>query len=57
METNWAPLIDASDMELRALMEAQDQPNVKAVLERLLTSLDDPNGVISAFQSFAGAGS
>jgi len=57
VETNWAPLIDASDMELRALMEAQDQPNVKAVLERLLTSLDDPNGVISAFQSFAGAGS
>ena len=50
----WAPLIDVTDMSLRELFTADDS-NVASCIQRLVNSLDDPNGVISAFQSFASA--
>jgi hypothetical protein len=49
-------LPDLSDVDLRELFR-DDDTNLPQVIERLVDSLDDPDGVISAFQSFAGGGS
>ena len=44
------PLFDVSSMSFDELM-ADDSPNLAACIQRLVTSLDDPNGIITAFQS------
>ena len=49
-------MVDASAESLRDLF-ADDDSNLAACVNRLVANLDDPDGVISAFQSFAsGAG-
>lgn len=48
----WAPLVDVSGLPLAALT-ATSQPVLAQALRRVLAGLDDPNGVISAFDSFA----
>lgn len=47
-----APLVDVSDLAVDDLMSSTD-PNLLACVQRLVSELDDPNGIISAFQSFA----
>ena len=47
-----APLVDASRIPLHELMNSDD-PVLTRSLQRVLLSLDDPDGVISAFQSYA----
>jgi hypothetical protein len=47
-----APLLDMSDVQLRAAL-ADSSPAYARAIDRLVKSLDDPNGVISAFSSFA----
>jgi hypothetical protein len=47
----WAPLTDVSGRPLSALHPSADTQLARS-LERLIRSLDDPNGVISAFGSF-----
>ena len=48
----FTPVIDLSSVSLRELLHKR-QPEVKTSLQQVIRSLDDPNGVISAFQSFA----
>jgi hypothetical protein len=50
-EPGWAPLIDVSRTPLRQLRRG-DVTVFDRSLDRLIKSLDDPNGVISAFGSF-----
>ena len=50
----WAPLVDAKGISVRELIESGDAVLARSV-KRLVDSLDDPNGVISAFNSFASA--
>lgn len=45
------PLLDVSQMSIAELRGASN-PLLDRCLDRLLKSLDDPNGVISAFGSF-----
>ncbi len=47
-----APLFDVTGMSFDALL-ADDSPNLAACIQRLVASLDDPNGIITAFQSMA----
>jgi FXSXX-COOH protein len=49
----WAPLIDVSDMSIADLLAAGQDSTLARSVARLVESLDDPNGVISAFSSFA----
>jgi hypothetical protein len=51
--TEDAPLVDASEISLEELADPDANPALDRSLRRLLTSLDDPNGIISAFNSFA----
>jgi hypothetical protein len=51
-ESNWIPLIDVSGVPIRDLIGHTDT-TLARVLRQVIASLDDPNGVISAFQSFA----
>lgn len=46
------PLFDATQMDLEALA-ANDDPNLAACIDAILGTLNDPDGIISAFQSFA----
>lgn len=46
------PLIDVSQILLTDLMSSED-PNLDLYIRRFVASLDDPDGIISAFQSFA----
>ncbi len=48
----WTPLIDVSDMATTELL-ANGNLVLARTVQRLVRSLDDPDGVISAFQSFA----
>ncbi|MDG6104881.1 FXSXX-COOH protein [Dactylosporangium aurantiacum] len=48
----WAPLIDVSDLPLTELLSTGDSVLARSV-QRLVRSLDDPDGIISAFQSYA----
>ena len=50
-EPRWAPLIDVSSRSISALRPRGDTMLAQS-LDRLIKSLDDPNGVISAFGSF-----
>ena len=47
----WAPLVDVSRTPIGELRRGDDTVLDRA-LDRLIQSLDDPNGVISAFGSF-----
>jgi FXSXX-COOH protein len=53
-ESGWAPLIDVTHVSLRELFAADDS-NLGSCIQRLVDGLDDPDGVISAFQSFPSA--
>jgi FXSXX-COOH protein len=48
----WAPLPDTSALPILAL-SASDGTVLGRSLRQVVRSLDDPNGVISAFDSFA----
>ncbi len=50
----WAPLVDVSTMSMSDLIGNSDSVLAKSV-QRLADSLDDPDGIISAFQSFTSA--
>jgi len=50
-ESDWVPLIDVSGVPIRDLIGQTDTRFARA-LRQVIASLDDPNGVISAFQSF-----
>jgi FXSXX-COOH protein len=51
--SQWAPLIDVSDVPLRDMLaDGRGNPALARSTQRLVRSLDDPNGVISAFSSF-----
>jgi hypothetical protein len=54
VDHDWVPLIDVTDASLRHLLADADS-NIARCINRLVTSLDDPHGVISAFGSFASA--
>lgn len=53
---DWEPLPDVSGRNLSQLVKGtpEDSP-LRRALDRLVKSLDDPEGVISAFSSFAEA--
>jgi FXSXX-COOH protein len=51
-EPQWAPLVDMSDIALDSVRADDDSPLARSI-RRVLRSLDDPNGVISGFESFA----
>lgn len=46
------PLVDVTGIPVEELLSSTD-PNLLACVQRVVASLDDPDGVISAFQSFA----
>jgi FXSXX-COOH protein len=48
----WAPLIDVTGISIADLHKSGD-PILTRSVDRLVESLDDPNGIISAFNSFA----
>ncbi len=48
----WVPLIDVSELSVTELIDGADTVFAQ-VIRQVVQSLDDPNGVISAFQSFA----
>jgi FXSXX-COOH protein len=48
----WAPLVDVSQLPLQQLTATDDSILGRSV-RRLIASLNDPNGVISAFTSYA----
>ena len=50
-EAEFAPLVDASQVAIVDLIGSGDTALNRCV-QRLIDSLDDPNGVISAFASF-----
>ena len=52
VDQDWVPLIDVTDASLRDLFADADS-NLARCVQRLVTSLDDPDGVIAAFGSFA----
>jgi FXSXX-COOH protein len=47
----WVPLIDVTDVSMAEMVASQDTVLGRCV-DRLIGSLDDPDGIISAFQSF-----
>ena len=52
----WQPLLDVSQRSVVELLAGGDtgaSPALARCVDRSLRSLDDPNGVISAFQNFA----
>lgn len=49
VEVEFAPLLDVT---VAPFAELRGNPILDRCLDRLLKSLDDPNGVISAFGSF-----
>lgn len=51
-QSAWAPLIDVSDLPIMEMLGTGDSVLARSV-QRLVRSLDDPDGIISAFQSFA----
>ena len=48
----WAPLVDITGISIADLYRSGD-PILTRSVDRLIASLDDPNGIISAFNSFA----
>jgi uncharacterized protein YegL len=52
MTEEFAEIPDLTDVDLRKVF-ADGGTNLDACMRRLLDGIDDPDGVISAFQSFA----
>lgn len=53
---DWEPLPDVSGRNLSQLVKGTpEDSSLRRALDRLVKSLDDPEGVISAFSSFAEA--
>ena len=48
----WIPLIDVTDLPMAEIL-AGDDTVLGQCVRRLVDSIDDPDGIISAFQSFA----
>ncbi|WP_155372963.1 hypothetical protein [Catellatospora vulcania] len=47
----WSPLVDLSDRPLLDAIQGGDDALARAA-RRVISALDDPDGIISAFQSF-----
>lgn len=47
----WVPLIDVSEISMADIVTSENPVLVRCI-DRLVGSLDDPDGIISAFQSF-----
>ena len=50
-DPGWTPLIDVRSIPLSKLVATRDS-TLNRSMRRLVESLDDPNGVLSAFSSF-----
>jgi FXSXX-COOH protein len=48
----WAPLVEVSHRPIADLLAGGADPALARSVQRLVRSLDDPDGVISAFNSF-----
>jgi len=48
---SWSPLVDLSDRPLLDVIKGGDDALARAA-RRVIRALDDPDGIISAFQSF-----
>ena len=48
----WEPLPDLSEKSMAALLDGVGGEQLQRSARQLVASLDDPNGVISAFSSF-----
>ncbi|GIF49516.1 hypothetical protein DFJ67_4794 [Asanoa ferruginea] len=48
----WAPLAEVSGLPISELATSGADPALALSMRRLVNSLDDPDGVISAFSSF-----
>lgn len=48
----WAPLAEVSSRPITDLVASGADPALARSVQRLVRSLDDPDGVISAFSSF-----
>jgi hypothetical protein len=53
-EGHWAPLVDVSDVKLVDMLAADENSPISRAARRVVESLDDPAGVISAFGSYVG---
>lgn len=55
MSDEFAPLIDVSQTSLASLADliSDDNSALSLCLQRLVAGLDDPDGIISAFQNMA----
>lgn len=51
-DPGFVPVIDVSRLSLAQLTRS-NRPEMNRSLRQVIDTLDDPNGVISAFQSFA----
>jgi FXSXX-COOH protein len=51
-DQGFVPVIDVSRLSLAELSQG-NHPEMARSLRQVIDTLDDPNGVISAFQSFA----
>ena len=51
-DEGWVPLVDVSELPATAIFAGDDTVLARS-LRQVLRNLDDPNGVISAFDSFA----
>lgn len=51
-KTQFAPLLDVSGMAIGELHALADNPILKRSIGRLVDSMTEPDGVISAFGSF-----
>ncbi len=47
----WAPLVDLADRPVLEVIQGGDDALARAA-RRVIGALDDPDGIISAFQSF-----
>ncbi|MCP2328833.1 hypothetical protein HDA40_007340 [Hamadaea flava] len=47
----WSPLVDLSDRRMLDVIQGGDDALARAA-RRVIRALDDPDGIISAFQSF-----
>lgn len=52
MAEELAPLINVTEISLKEPLSDDVKPQIRASTRRLIDSLNDPNGVISAFSSF-----
>jgi hypothetical protein len=49
---SWTPMMDVSGLSFKELM-AGDNSALDGCVQRLIKALDDPDGIISAFQNFS----